>query len=146
MRIKKVSETTPTQSQIINNYSDSAKDTYSCNYVNSMDRYSTDEVKTNKVWIDGKPIYRKVLLGKLPTGEGENSFNFSNINIIDFNGKIEANSGAKFKINTYYSPYPNYSISGFISSTGDSLKIECGSNYNTNSGYEIVIEYTKTTD
>lgn len=26
------------------------------------DIYSTDEVKTNKVWIDGKPIYRKVLL------------------------------------------------------------------------------------
>lgn len=27
------------------------------------DIYSTDEVKTNKVWIDGKPIYRKVLTG-----------------------------------------------------------------------------------
>lgn len=25
------------------------------------DIYSTDEVKTNKVWIDGKPIYRKVI-------------------------------------------------------------------------------------
>lgn len=26
-----------------------------------VDVYSTDEVRTNKVWIDGKPIYRKVL-------------------------------------------------------------------------------------
>ena len=32
------------------------------NYVkdNSKDVYSNDEVKTNKVWIDGKPIYRRV--------------------------------------------------------------------------------------
>lgn len=28
---------------------------------NSKDTYSTTEVKTNKVWIDGKPIYRKVI-------------------------------------------------------------------------------------
>lgn len=27
----------------------------------SVDKYSTDEVKTNKVWIDGKPIYRKTM-------------------------------------------------------------------------------------
>lgn len=27
------------------------------------DIYSTEEVKTNKVWIDGKPIYRKVIKG-----------------------------------------------------------------------------------
>lgn len=27
-----------------------------------VDVYSTDEVRTNKVWIDGKPIYRKVLI------------------------------------------------------------------------------------
>ena len=26
---------------------------------NDTDEYSTSEVKTNKVWIDGKPIYRK---------------------------------------------------------------------------------------
>ena len=27
----------------------------------NLDVYSTDEVKTNKVWIDGKPIYRRVV-------------------------------------------------------------------------------------
>lgn len=33
----------------------------------SFDTYSTSEVKTNKVWIDGKPIYRKVVdLGTMP--------------------------------------------------------------------------------
>lgn len=28
-----------------------------------IDYYSTEETKTNKVWIDGKPIYRKVVMG-----------------------------------------------------------------------------------
>ena len=28
----------------------------------NLDYYSTTETKTNKVWIDGKPIYRKVLV------------------------------------------------------------------------------------
>lgn len=39
-------------------------DTYSCNYINEIKKgeiYSTTETKTNKVWIDGKPIYRKVI-------------------------------------------------------------------------------------
>ena len=29
--------------------------------INQPDIYSTNEVKTNKIWIDGKPIYRLVL-------------------------------------------------------------------------------------
>ena len=41
----------------------SDSDVYACNYVNDalIEEYSTDEVMTNKVWIDGKPIYRKVI-------------------------------------------------------------------------------------
>lgn len=34
---------------------------------NILDIYSTEEIKTNKVWIDDKPIYRKVyVLNSLP--------------------------------------------------------------------------------
>lgn len=36
MRIKKVSQTTPTQSQIVDGYSTSTADGYSCNYVNGL--------------------------------------------------------------------------------------------------------------
>lgn len=63
MRIKKVSQTTSTQAQVVDGYSTSTTDSYSCNYVNTkvVDTYSTDEVKTNKVWINNKPIYRKML-------------------------------------------------------------------------------------
>ena len=32
------------------------------NCLNDIDVYSTNEIKTNKVWVDGKPIYRKVII------------------------------------------------------------------------------------
>lgn len=105
--------------------------------------YSTTETVVG-TWM-GKPLYRKVFTGTLPTGSGENTFNFSGINIINFYGEIKSKSGATFLINTYYTPIPAYSISGWIDNSGN-LKIDCGSNYNTSSQYEIVIEYTKTTD
>ena len=36
MRIKKVSQTTPTQAQVVDGYSASTTDSYSCNYVNNI--------------------------------------------------------------------------------------------------------------
>ena len=36
MRIKKVSQTTSTQAQVVNGYSTSTTDSYSCNYVNNL--------------------------------------------------------------------------------------------------------------
>ena len=61
MRIKKVSQTTATGAQIVNGYSTSEIDGYSCDYINDRVVYSTtEEVATGETWIDGKPIYRKV--------------------------------------------------------------------------------------
>lgn len=51
--------------------------------------YSTSEVKTNKVWIDGKPIYRKVIdmgtLGNMNT-ETRINHNLSNYTITNISG------------------------------------------------------------
>ena len=38
-------------------------------YVDNSNSYSTEEVKTGGTWIDGKPIYRKVLTATLQTDE-----------------------------------------------------------------------------
>ena len=38
MRIKKVSQTTPAQAQIVDGYSESTTDGYSCNYVNNLNK------------------------------------------------------------------------------------------------------------
>lgn len=43
MRIKKVSQTTPTQAQVVDGYSTSTTDCYSCNYVNT--NFETKGVK-----------------------------------------------------------------------------------------------------
>ena len=42
-------------------------------YVDSSNSYSTDEVKTDEKWIDGKPIYRKTIIcGALPNNTTKN--------------------------------------------------------------------------
>lgn len=79
MRIKKVSQTTSTQAQVVDGYSTSTSDSYSCNYVNNniQDVYSTNEIKTNKIWINNKPIYRKTF----NRGNDLSSFNHNIANV-----------------------------------------------------------------
>lgn len=141
--INKVTDSDMNEIKAVVNNNDDDMTTINTNLTNAT-TYSIDEIRVG-TWIDSKPIYRKVLTGTLPTGSGENTFNFSGINIINFYGEIKSTSGATFLINTYYTPLPAYSISSWIDNSGN-LKIDCGSNYNTSSQYEIVIEYTKTTD
>ena len=48
-----------------------------------VDEYSTTETKTNKVWVDGKPIYRKVLVFNNPKWDWTpNTFTVPNIGLI----------------------------------------------------------------
>lgn len=60
IKANKISEV-PTTAEVQNAYSTSQTDTYSCDYINNNDAYSTSEVKTNKRWIDGRPIYRRTI-------------------------------------------------------------------------------------
>lgn len=64
--IIKVLDAPAIQAQVVNGYSTSSRDSYSCNYVNSINTYSTDEIRVG-TWIDGKPIYRKVYIENSPT-------------------------------------------------------------------------------
>lgn len=59
--IIKVLDTTPTMASVVDAYSTSTQDAYSCSYVNKNLTYSTDEIDTGKVWYDNKKIYRKVI-------------------------------------------------------------------------------------
>lgn len=44
-----------------------------------LDIYSTTEVKTNKVWVDGKPLYRAVLYISSYTGDSSASLVYYNL-------------------------------------------------------------------
>lgn len=107
--------------------------------------YSTTEVKTNKVWIDNKPIYRKVLSGTLPTGAGANSFSISNSEIISVNGFVKSTYDSWWSINNYFSEQ-RYNINCRLSENRNEIVLECGAFYNTSSKYFLIVEYTKKTD
>lgn len=66
MRIRKTEQSVGILGKILNAFSNSNKDTYSSDYINKtygggVKNYSTEEVKLDEKWIDGKPIYRKVI-------------------------------------------------------------------------------------
>ena len=59
MRIRKAYQGTVPENKILDTYSTSQTDTYSCNFTNSFNAYSETEKRTG-TWTDGKPMYRKV--------------------------------------------------------------------------------------
>jgi hypothetical protein len=107
------------------------------NELKDAEIYSTSEVKTNKIWIDGKPIYRKAI--EINVGTTEVSYSIAN-NIsqawIDM-----GNSWCTWGGNRTY-PLPRLMAEYYI--TND-FKLTVKSSTGTNTGY-VVIEYTKTTD
>jgi microcystin-dependent protein len=66
--IIKATNTTPTFASVVNANSNSTTDTYSCDYINDINTYSTSETDTGKRWIDGKKIYRKTFTGSYNSG------------------------------------------------------------------------------
>lgn len=104
MRIEKVSQTTPTSAQIVDGYSTSTTDGYSANYVNNyvegLHTYSATETIVG-TWIDGKPLYRKVITYS-KTGGGDFSFNHNIANIGNYwlGGESNINSnGTVYSLN-----------------------------------------------
>lgn len=110
----------------------------------NFDYYSTSETKTNKVWIDGKPIYRKVLVrtgdasgdGRLTIGTINNFAQLVNITTI-----TDSNAGTNQEIEFY-----RYRDSRLQISNGTATVL-----MDRLIGYNIrkiimIVEYTKTTD
>lgn len=103
--------------------------------------YSTTEQKTGETWIDGKPIYRKVIqLPSLPNNAEQtyaDGLNHTAIRIIKAEGCATDATGA----------YQN-NLNGLdarISVNPNGLCIKTSENYSKFSGYAI-LEYTKNND
>ena len=111
----------------------------------TQDIYSTNEIVIGK-WIDGKPIYRKVLNLTSPSILNTNVSiaNLTSLNIeslIKLEGFLKGADGRNLSIN---SPEPDYTITTtFINDTIE-MKIEAVNWQQKNC--IIIIEYTKTTD
>ena len=131
--------------QVSNTKSDSTTDTYSCDYINGINKYSTEE-KVVGEWIDGKPIYRKVytsyeLLGEAPT----------RYLVLDTDESKEIINGyGSLKIGTFDAsiPTPDAGL-GYVSplqkNSSNQIYLTTSSTRNLDD-LKYVVEYTKTTD
>lgn len=114
-------------------------------YLINMGTYSTTEKRIG-TWIDGKPIYRKVIIGNLNGTYTENGKTFTWIKIgttidrlIKLDLDFDANDEYKYITST------NYDLTVSIRYKN---QIQIGVTSNVSNGQEIIfiLEYTKTTD
>lgn len=118
------------------------------NYINSENSYSTNEVKSGGKWIDGKPIYRKVVdFGALPNASSK-TVTFDAVNDDTW---VSIMCIAKDNDNTVISiPFidfnnVNASISYYIKN--NSITVNTGTiNRSSITKCYFILEYTKTTD
>lgn len=108
--------------------------------ISNDNTYSTEEVKTSKIWINRKPIYRKIIFGKIT--ETIQNINHQIINI-DSYVKLEPYMVTDNQLFPSFNT-GNYYFTVFATSkTG--LILQTIQGY-INNNYRIILEYTKTTD
>ena len=147
MRIKKVTQTTPIQAEVVDSLDgNSTTNAPSVRAVNDglLDKYSTEE-QVIGTWIDGKHLYRKVIV-KTITKSGNNVFRLSSVgleNIVKYVTLKSISNGNP--INEDY-----YTTNADLLRTlinYDGLHIQLGTNYpSVPCLVYTIVEYTKTTD
>lgn len=114
------------------------------NEIYTKDIYSLNEVKTNKVWIDGKPIYRKIFEG---TANIQQSGSSQPITNLPSDSETIINLYGYFKWSSYLQTFPIVWGTSSCSLRVVGKSIQYYSNFGIGSGtYIIISEYTKTTD
>lgn len=107
--------------------------------------YSTNEVKTNKIWIDGKPIYRKVINSKCPSKSATWVTISSNLNadeILSYTGYIEFSTSEHKLLALGTSQFTYFQLN----KTSHELQIATNDSGFFGKPIKVIIEYTKTTD
>lgn len=113
--------------------------------VEADDTYSTTEVKTNKKWIDGKPIYRKTFEINAQMNGGD-LFSISNMDSYISSGGYCYMSFSSSPMAFPVTLADTHANCHLINSNGVTLYVNrSGANY-ISAGSKIWIEYTKTTD
>ena len=134
---------------ILNEQSSSLINTYCCDYINDCNTYSTNEINTGKTWIDGKPIYRKiVVIDELP----DNTAAAYSSGITDSVDKMLNITGTAMSKNTFTNAFPLPYIDKYSGSnnnielvwlgTSKEVRITTDTNRTTLCAY-IFLEYTK---
>lgn len=114
--------------------------------IDLSDVYSTNETKTNKVWIDNRPIYRRVVTGTVTAaGQGQTVTTISNIRqILTIRGVMYSNYGQWWNIPNYHGE-AGYVNSIYCDANGR-VNLGVGNFYSAGKPFIIILEYTKSTD
>ena len=114
--------------------------------VTNPELYSLTEVKTNKVWVNGKPVYKKLVEGKFGTNNAwtQQSLGIDNLEVVSENTLYFRNStGLLYKAPFYESGsfFVSYALGDYASNDKNVVKIL--QNGFQGMGYTIIVEYTK---
>lgn len=108
--------------------------------------YSQNEIDTGKIWIDGKKIYRKVILLPAIAKNTEHRIDLSSLtasNYIQLYGF--AKTGNNYFIPLLNSDEKTQTLNTFIGITDNVLRLINGAEREILSGH-VILEYTKTTN
>lgn len=111
--------------------------------------YSTSEVKTGATWIDGKPLYRKVIHVTTQSSAGgaftniTDVFNAKNAHVVG--GWIKGSDGYNHSVNSTWSTSSLFTFTDVKDDATVLYMTVNQSNLLSRDAY-IIIEYTKTTD
>ena len=154
MKIKKKNTTIPINGKIVDtdNVEDKTSKAPSMRLVEEMvkDIYSTEEVKIG-TWIDGKPLYRKIISSTSPnvTKENENITKKIPVNVDIKFGFIEK---AFYKddsgniVNIPFIMTGGQVIKAYLNVQDNNIVLTSNTQYTNDKPVSIVINYTKTTD
>ena len=110
-------------------------------FLNTLDVYSTEE-QIIGTWIDGKPLYRKVLdIGQYTWIIGDNSFahNIANLDIM-----INIDYTMQYTNGKWYSNWDGIDRENWVTDTTNLIIASTGdAKFNK---FYLILEYTKTTD
>lgn len=108
--------------------------------------YSQNETDTGKIWIDGKKIYRKVILLPAIAKKTEHKIDLSSLaasSYIQLYGFVKI--GNNYFIPLLNSDEQTTNLNTFIGITNNVLRLINGAEREILSGF-VVLEYTKTTN
>lgn len=128
---------------IVNSYTADDENTYSCDYMNELNTYKTTEQRIG-TWTDGKPIYRKVVTGTLPT---ENYSTFITIDNLDtpISESILITMADNSKLRLPFVQLVNNIYCDYYIS-GNTYNVHFTVNSYKSRPFIAILEYTKTTD
>lgn len=131
-------------SEITNEYSTSTGLGYSANYTNNLHTYSTDEIRIG-TWVDGKPIYRKVVSSTTPSqvDTGTNIYNATSLNIDKI---INMTFTFQGDFNEYATASNVIILFTRLNSGERNIGCTCTIQNYCNRPFYFMLEYTKTTD